>query len=138
MEVRDARLHGGARFSRENLGRVSILHVAGYLRKSAEEEFERALSQSFDGSPNLALIVSLLECGDVDDECVATLRRLAVLPTNRVHIVAAPNSHPWRMLQLGGCPFFIIHAGFQEAFVSISSESPQTVADRRAAEATTA
>lgn len=118
-------------FHLERVGRVSVLHVRGYLDRSVEEKFQRALRDAAAGPADSVLTVSLLECCYINYPCLLTLSCLSELVQKTIHVIAAPGSEARRMLQLpqlGGVP---VHDGFREAFLSIAAASLQRQTNRQ-------
>jgi len=111
-------------FHFERVGRVSILHVSGYIDRDVEERFERALREAALGPPDSVLTVSLLKCSYIDYSCLLALSRLSEIVQTPVHVVAAPGSDARRKCQLarpsGALP---VHGDFREAFCSIVARS---------------
>lgn len=119
-------------FHFERVGRVSILHVSGYVDRRVEARFERAVHEAAAGAADSVLIVSLLECSSLTYSCLLSLSCLSELVQRPVHVVAAPGSEARRMLQLhalGGPP---VHDGFREAFLSIAAPSLRNHSNRQA------
>ena len=118
-------------FHFERVGRVSILHVSGYVDRRVEQRFERAVQEAAAGAADSVLIVSLLECSSLTYSCLLSLSCLSEVEQRPVHVVAAPGSEARRMFELpelGGLP---VHDGFREAFLSIATPSLRNQPDRQ-------
>lgn len=115
-----------ASFHYERVGRVTILHVDGYVERDVEQRFERALREAAAGSSNSVLTVSFLNCSHIDRECLSTLSRIGKRETTQLHVIAAPHTEVRRMLERPerDCTL-AVHDGFRDAFFSIAA-SPET------------
>lgn len=121
------RIVRSAWFHFERVGRVSILHVSGYIDRDVQGRFERTLREAAVGPPDSVLVVSLLKCSSIDYSCLLVLSRLSERVQAPVHIIAAPGTDTWRKCQLpefSGVLSF--HDGFREAFFAIVPRSSST------------